>query len=90
MRSSDVEWAKAELESIVQEAWAIYRTTGLKADADIAREFEKMARELLADMPAPRKKNKKLRKEMKRRALKNAVRLDAEAPILQQVRALAL
>lgn len=86
MKASKVEQDRERILDIVREGWAIYRKSGLKADADIAREYERLAREALADMPPSNRKAKKSRKAMKRHALKRSIRIDAEAPILQQIR----
>lgn len=77
---------RAELESVIRDAWAIYEQTGDASDAVMAREMENNARELLACLPAPRRKPKQSNKAKKRKAFRHSVRLDANAPILAQVR----
>jgi hypothetical protein len=77
---------RVELESIIRDAWSIYKRTGDAGDAAVARAIEADARALLARLPAPHRKRKQSHKAKKRKALKNCVRLDANAPILPQVR----
>lgn len=86
MNNSTIAAAKAELESIILDAWAIHAQTGDACDAEMARAIEADARELLARLPVPRPKLKKSNKTMKRKAFKRCVRLNPEAPILAQVR----
>lgn len=78
--------ARAELESIIRDAWDIYEQTGDASDAATARQVEADARELLARLPTPRAKAKKSNKAKKRKAFKRFLRLDAGAPIISQVR----
>ena len=79
---------RAELESIIRDAWKIAKESGDQSDAETARAVEAKCRELLALLPASRPKRKKSNKAMKRKAFKHCVRLDANAPILSQVRSL--
>lgn len=77
---------RAELESIIRDSWAIYESTGDPHDEDMARRMEAEARELLALLPPARPKLKKSNKAKKRKAFKRHTRLNANSPILPQVR----
>lgn len=79
---------RAELESIIRDAWAIHKQSGDERDAALARAIEADARALMATLPQKRDKRKKSNAALKRRALKHCVRLDASLPIFQQVRTL--
>lgn len=76
---------RAELMSIIRDAWTIYDQTGYARDAELARIIEADARELLARLPvASRPKLKKLKKAKKRKAFKHCIRLDTNASRLPQ------
>lgn len=76
----------AQGEALVAEAWAAYAETGDPRDEAIARMIAEVAAQ---PSPAkPRPKQKPTHASRKRKAFKHCVRLDASAPILQQVRTL--
>ena len=89
MNRQQIENARNELESIIRDAWGICAQTGDPRDEAMARATEADARALLAQLPARRMKRKKSKAARKRAALHGCTRLDAHAPILPQVRALA-
>ena len=77
---------RSELESIIRDGRALADETGNPRDAELARLVEAEARELLARLPAPSTKRNKSNAANKRNAFKRCIRLDADAPILAQVR----
>lgn len=79
--------ARRELESIIRDARSNAQRSGDPEDAEIARKIEADAREILACLPAPRRKLKKSNKAKKRKAFKHCIRMNADAPILSQVQA---
>lgn len=77
----------AEADAIVREAWQAYADSGDPADAAIAREIAKVAAQE-ATCAKKRPKLKMSHAARKRKAFKQCVRLNPDAPILAQVRCL--